>query len=171
MRIVGGKFAGRDLVSPNDFRVRPTAEHVRAALLDALTADLAGARVLDLFAGTGALGIEAISRGSRSADFVEFRPASLHALKANVAALKLRERTRIFKKDAMLFMAELDEGVYDIAFADPPYTSRLLERVLDTWRERRFARILAIEHAATHSLPPGAHRKRFEDSAITIYRS
>ena len=171
MRIVGGKFAGRDLVSPNDFRVRPTAEHVRAALLDALTADLAGARVLDLFAGTGALGIEAISRGSRSADFVEFRPASLHALKANVAALKLRERTRIFKKDAMRFMAGLDEGVYDIAFADPPYTSRLLERVLDTWRSRRFARILAIEHAATHSLPPGAHRKRFEDSAITIYRS
>ena len=171
MRIVAGRFRGRDLVSPNDSRVRPTAEHVRAALLDALTADLAGARVLDLFAGTGALGIEAISRGARFADFVEFRPASLHALKANVAALKLRERTRIFKKDAMLFMAGLDEGAYDIAFADPPYTSRLLERVLDTWRERRFARILAIEHAATHSLPPGAHRKRFEDSAITIYRS
>lgn len=171
MRIVAGRLRGRDLVSPNDFRVRPTAEHVRAALLDALTADLAGARVLDLFAGTGALGIEAISRGARFADFVEFRPASLHALKANVAALKLRERTRIFKKDAMLFMAGLDEGAYDIAFADPPYTSRLLERVLDTWRERRFARILAIEHAATHSLPPGAHRKRFEDSAITIYRS
>ena len=171
MRIVGGKLAGRDLVSPNDFRVRPTGEHVRAALLDALSADLAGARVLDLFAGTGALGIEAISRGSRSADFVEFRPASLHALKANVAALKLRERTRIFKKDAMLFIAGLDEGGYDIAFADPPYTSKLLDRVLATWRERRFSRILAIEHAATHSLPPGAHRKRFEDSAITIYRS
>jgi N6-adenine-specific methylase len=171
VRIVGGKLAGRDLVSPNDFRVRPTGEHVRAALLDALSADLAGARVLDLFAGTGALGIEAISRGSRSADFVEFRPASLHALKANVAALKLRERTRIFKKDAMLFIAGLDEGGYDIAFADPPYTSKLLDRVLATWRERRFSRILAIEHAATHSLPPGAHRKRFEDSAITIYRS
>ena len=171
MRIVAGRFRGRDLVSPNDSRVRPTAEHVRAALLDALTADLAGARVLDLFAGTGALGIEAISRGARFADFVEFRPASLHALKANVAALKLRERTRIFKKDAMLFMAGLAGGAYDIAFADPPYTSRLLERVLDTWRERRFARILAIEHAAIHSLPPGAHRKRFGDSAITIYRS
>jgi 16S rRNA (guanine966-N2)-methyltransferase len=170
VRILAGKFAGRDLTSPNDFRVRPTAEHVRAALLDALSADLPEARVLDLFAGTGALGIEAISRGAVSADFVEFRPASLHALKANVLALKLRERTRIFKKDAMPFMAGLTAGAYDIAFADPPYTSRLLDRVLETWREKRFARILAVEHAATHPLPPGAHRKRFEDTAITIYR-
>ena len=80
MRIVGGRFAGRDLVSPLDRRVRPTAEHVRAGLLDLLDADVQDARVLDLFAGTGALGLEAISRGARSADFVEFRPASLHAL-------------------------------------------------------------------------------------------
>ena len=76
MRIVAGKLAGRDLTSPNDFRVRPTAEHVRAALLDQLRADVADARVLDLFAGTGALGLEALSRGARSADFVETRPAS-----------------------------------------------------------------------------------------------
>ena len=74
-------------------------------MLDALAPDLPNARVLDLFAGTGALGLEAISRGARSADFVEFRPSSLHALRANVAALKLRERTRIFKKDAVRFAA------------------------------------------------------------------
>jgi 16S rRNA (guanine966-N2)-methyltransferase len=102
---------------------------------------------------------------------VEFRPASLHALKANVAALKLRERTRIFKKDAMVFILGIEPSGYDIAFADPPYTSRLLERVLDLWREHRFARILAVEHAASNQLPPGAHRKRFEESAITVYRS
>src|SRR5215212_4091825 len=117
MRIVGGKFAGRDLTSPNDFRVRPTAEHVRAALLDMLAADLPGARVLDLFAGTGALGLEAISRGAKSADFVEFRPASLHALRANVAALRLLERTRIFKRDAIAFAHALEPGSYEIAFA------------------------------------------------------
>ena len=170
MRIVAGKFAGRDLTSPNDFRVHPTAERVRAAMLDAIAEDVPQARVLDLFAGTGALGLEAISRGARSADFVEFRPASLHALKANVAALKLRERTRIFKKDAMLFLTRVEAGAYDITFADPPYTSRLLERVVATWRERQFSRILAVEHAAALQLPPGAHRKRFEDTAITIYR-
>lgn len=169
MRIVGGKFAGRDLVSPNDSRVRPTAEPVRAALLDALAADLPGARILDLFAGTGALGIEAISRGARSADFVEFRPASLHALKANVAALKLRERTRVFKKDALTFMTGLEAAAYDITFADPPYTSRLVDRVLETWRARRFSRILAVEHDRAHPLPGGKYRKVFDETAITIY--
>ena len=170
MRIVAGKFAGRDLTSPNDFRVRPTAEHVRAALLDLLKPDLADARVLDLFAGTGALGLEAISRGARSADFVEFRPASLHALKANVVALRLRERTRIFKRDALPFAAALAPDSYDLAFADPPYGSRMLDRVIDTWRERRFARVLAVEHARTHELPKGALRRTFEDSTVTIYR-
>src|SRR4051794_24300897 len=112
MRIVGGKWAGRDLTSPNDFRVRPTAEHVRAALLDMLTADVKDARVLDLFAGTGALGLEAISRGAKSCDFVETRPASLHALKANVVRLRAREVSRIFKRDVLPFAAMLEEGAY-----------------------------------------------------------
>lgn len=170
MRIVAGKFAGRDLTSPSDPRVRPTAEHVRAGLLDLLAADLADARVLDLFAATGALGLEAISRGARSADFVETRPASLHALRANVAVLRLRERTRIFKRDAVPFAAALPADAYDLAFADPPYGSRMLDMVLASWRERGFSRILAVEHAASHDLPAGARRRLFEDTAVTIYR-
>src|SRR5690348_1321889 len=125
MRIVAGKFAGRKLASPADFRVRPTAELVRAGMLDHLGPALDGARVLDLFAGTGALGLEAISRGAGRADFVETRPASLHALKANIAALRLREKTRVFKKDALPFAAGLREASYQIAFVDPPYESRM----------------------------------------------
>ena len=171
MRVVGGKFAGRDLTSPNDFRVRPTAEHVRAALLDTLRDDLAGARVLDLFAGTGALGLEALSRGAARADFVETRPSSLHALRANVAALRVRERTRIFKRDALPFAAALLPDSYDLAFLDPPYGSRMLDRVLDGWQATRFARVLAVEHARTHDLPPGAHRQLFDETAVTIYRA
>jgi 16S rRNA (guanine966-N2)-methyltransferase len=170
VRIVKGTFAGRDLTSPADKRVRPTAEHVRAALLDMLAADLAGARVLDLFAGTGALGLEAISRGARAADFVEFRPASLHALKANIVALRLRERTRVFRKDALPFAGALQPESYDIAFADPPYESRMLDRVIDTWRVNRFAKVLAVEHARTHELPKGAQHKVLVETAITIYR-
>jgi 16S rRNA (guanine966-N2)-methyltransferase len=170
MRIVAGKFAGRDLTSPNDFRVRPTAEHVRAELLDLLRADLPSARVLDLFAGTGALGLEAISRGALSADFVETRPASLHALRANVATLRLRDRTRIFKRDALPFAAALGAHSYDIAFVDPPYGSRMLDRVIESWQASSFSRVLAVEHAATHELPRGATRVVFDDTAITIYR-
>jgi 16S rRNA (guanine966-N2)-methyltransferase len=170
MRIVGGKLAGRNLTSPNDFRVRPTAEHVRAGLLDLLRADLPDARVLDLFAGTGALGLEALSRGARSADFVETRPASLHALRANVAALRLRDRTRIFKRDALPFAAALAADSYDLAFLDPPYESRMLDRVLETWQATRFARVLAVEHARAHPLPPGAQRQAFDETVVTVYR-
>ena len=139
-------------------------------MLDALARDLPNARVLDLFAGTGALGLEAISRGARSADFVEFRPASLHALRANVAALKLRERTRIFKKDAVRFAAALPAGSYEIAFVDPPYESRQLDLVLASWNATTFSPILIAEHAWTHALPAGAWMQRFDDTVVTIYR-
>lgn len=172
MRIVGGKLKGRDLRSPSDFRVRPTAEHVRAAMLDLLADDVPDARVLDLFAGTGALGLEALSRGARSADFVETRPSSLGALKANIMHLRLRERARVFKRDALPYAGMLTENSYDLVFADPPYESRMLDRVLDHWRASRFAPVLAVEHARTHILPgppPAAHRV-IEDTAISIYR-
>lgn len=171
MRIVKGKFAGRTLTSPNDFRVRPTAEHVRIGLLSMVHADLENARILDLFAGTGALGLEALSRGARSVDFVETRPASLHALKANVAMLRgVKDQTRIFKKDALPFAAALSAESYDIAFLDPPYNSKMLDRVLESWTANRFARVLAIEHATTHVLPRPFDKKIFEDSAVSIYR-
>lgn len=170
MRIVGGKFAGRDLTSPNDFRVRPTAEHVRAAVLDLLSPDLQGARILDLFAGTGALGLEALSRGADRADFVETRPSSLHALRANIAALRVRDRVRVFRKDALPFAARLDPDRYDICFVDPPYGSRMLDHLVERWRERRFSTILVAEHASDHELPRGARRRTFDDTAVTIYR-
>lgn len=169
MRIVAGTLAGRNLTSPQDARVRPTAEPTRAALLDMLAADVKDARVLDLFAGTGALGLEALSRGARNADFVEYRPDSLHALRANIAALGLKERTRVFKRDAIPFVAGLAEGSYDVAFADPPYGSKKLDRVLESWQAVRFARVLAVEHARAHEVPKGAKRRVFGDSAVTIY--
>jgi 16S rRNA (guanine966-N2)-methyltransferase len=169
MRIVGGKHAGRHLASPPDRRVRPTAEHVRDAWLSHLEPKLKGARVLDLFAGTGALGLEAISRGAASADFVETRPASLHALKANVAALHLREKTRIFKKDALPFAEALQAGAYDLCFADPPYESRMLDRLIEIWQRTPFAATLSVEHAVDHELPAGGKRRVFEDTAVTVY--
>jgi 16S rRNA (guanine966-N2)-methyltransferase len=170
VRIVAGTLKGRDLVSPQDRRVRPTAEHVRAAMLDAVREDLANARVLELFAGTGAIGIEALSRGARSVDFVEFRPDSLHALRANIAALRLRDSTRIFKRDAIPYAAMLGTSSYDIAFADPPYESRQLDRVIASWKTSRFSRILVVEHAAAHVLPRGASSRTFDETKITIYR-
>lgn len=171
MRIVSGRFRGKDLLGPSDFRVRPTAEHVRGAMLDALAADVPNARVLDLFAGTGALGLEAFSRGAKSVDFVEIRPSSLHALKANIITLRAREVTRTFKKDAVLFAAALTTpNHYGIAFADPPYESRQLDRVIASWMANRFSPVLAVEHAAGHKLPEPQQRLDFAESAVSIYR-
>ncbi len=168
MRIVGGKWAGRNLASPLEQRVRPTAEAVRDGWLTMLE-PLEGARVLDLFAGTGALGLEAISRGAVHADFVETRPSSLHALKANIAALHVREKSRVFKKDALGFAGELDEERYDVAFADPPYSSRMLDRLIGIWMERRFSGILTVEHAAVHEVPKGGKLRLFGETAVTTY--
>lgn len=170
MRIVGGKYAGRDLLSPADTRVRPTAELVRAGMMDMLGKDIQDARVLDLFAGTGALGLEAMSRGAKSADFVEFRPASLHSLKANIATLRMLQRTRVFKRDAVPFAAALTADTYDVAFVDPPYGSKMLDLVLASWQATGFARVLAVEHARTHAVTRGAQRREFNDTIVTIYR-
>ncbi len=170
MRIIAGGFAGRDLTSPQGSRVRPTAEHVRDELLKTLRPDLAGARILDLFAGTGALGLEAISRGASTADFVEWKPDSLHALKANIASLRLIRKTRVFKRDALQFAEALEADRYEIAFADPPYGSRVLDRIVESWNRRHFSRILAVEHEIGHDLPVGNLRREFETTVITIYR-
>ena len=170
MRITGGVLAGKDLVSPGR-RVRPTSEEVRSWWLDRLEPHLRGARVLDLFAGSGALGLEALSRGAVAADFIENGPAALHALKANVAACGRGHsfRTRVFKRDAIPFVEALEAGAYDVVFADPPYGSAKLDRVIDRWRQVRFGRILSVEHAREHALPRGGKRHDFGETSVTIF--
>jgi 16S rRNA (guanine966-N2)-methyltransferase len=117
------------------------------------------------------LGLEAISRGALSADFVEIRPASLHALRANVAALRIRDRVRIFKRDALPYAGALAADSYDIAFVDPPYGSRMLDRVIERWLSVPFAGLLVAEHARDHELPRGADRLLFDETVVTIYRA
>ena len=170
MRVVAGKWAGRDLVSPGA-RVRPTAEAVRDAWLTAIADEVRGARVLDLFSGSGALGIEAISRGARSVDFVEDGPASLHALKANVAAFHLGKRARVFKRDAIPFVERLEAGAYDVALADPPYGSRKLDRVVRWWLDVPFATLLCVEHERSHRPPGRGRTRRYGDVCVTSYRA
>lgn len=170
MRIVKGKWAGRDLTSPGG-SVRPTAEDVRSRWLDLLEEELEGARVLDLFSGTGALGLEALSRGARFADFVENGPAALHALKANVAALRVKRRARVFKQDAIPFVERLEEGAYDLVLADPPYGSAKLDRVLGAWRRVPFAPILSFEHAKDHPVEgQGGRHDLGGPTRVTILR-
>jgi 16S rRNA (guanine966-N2)-methyltransferase len=130
-----------------------------------------GPRVLDLFAGTGALGLEAMSREAKYCDFVENGPSALHSLKANVAALRVREKVRIFDRDAIPFVERIDKVAYDVAFADPPYGSRKLDRIIKRWLAIPFSSILAIEHAPDHDLGVKGKSRRVGDSMVTILRA
>jgi 16S rRNA (guanine966-N2)-methyltransferase len=136
--------------------------------MELLQKDLKDARCVDLFAGSGALGLEALSRGARSCDFVENGAEAIHSLKANVAALRARARTRIFDRDAIPFVERITRTAYDIALVDPPYGSRKLDRVLRWWQDHPFSRILAVEHPAEYVLPVRGRSRRVGDSVMTI---
>ena len=167
MRIVGGALRSRRLVAPKDTRVRPTSDRLREAWMSILQGSLPGARVLDLYAGSGALGLEALSRGAASADFVERSAASLAALQKNIAALDQKSRATVHRGDAMRFAERLPPGAYDIAFADPPYGEPAAEALVALFRRTPFARILSVEHPARTSIP-GDDCRRYGDSALTF---
>ena len=167
MRIVAGEFGGRRLSRPKDPRVRPTADRVREAWMSILADAIAGARVLDLYAGSGALGLEALSRGAASATFVELNPPSLQALKANVAALGVAERSTVHRGDALRYVKRLPAGAFDVALADPPYARDDAARLVALFRWTPFARILSVEHSATDSLD-GDDTRRYGDTALTF---
>jgi 16S rRNA (guanine966-N2)-methyltransferase len=123
MRVIAGRYGGRRLQTPKGWGTRPTSERVREAVFSML-GDITGARVLDLFAGSGALAIEALSRGAESALMIERDPHAAGALKANLKALGLQgQRARITQTDALaaLEMARKSDQTYDLIFIDPPY--------------------------------------------------
>src|SRR5437899_4035158 len=146
LRIIAGEFKGRRLKAPGGRTVRPTGDRVKEAWFSILQQSIPAARVLDLFAGSGALGFEALSRGAVSVDFVETQRASLAVLKANTQLLKVEDRVTIHRMDAVRFAERLQPAQYDIAFADPPYATDDAEQLAGIFRVTPFARILGIEH-------------------------
>ncbi|HUF76452.1 MAG TPA: RsmD family RNA methyltransferase [Longimicrobiales bacterium] len=171
MRILKGKHAGRWLTSPGG-NVRPTPEEVRGRCLELVEQELHGEAVLDLFAGSGALGLEALSRGARSVDFVESGRAAMHSLKANVAALRETKRCRIFKRDAIQWIEGLQAAAYRVAFVDPPYGSKKLDRVVERWLEVPFADLLVMEHDKAHEVPARGKRYDFPGpTRVTVLRA
>ena len=151
--------------------VRPTLDRVREAWMSILQLDIPDARVLDLYAGSGALGLEALSRGATSADFVEKDPRSLRALEENIATLDAKTLATVHRKSALIFVNALESAAYDIAFADPPYATGDAIRLAERWKEVPFTRVLSIEHPAKDAMPPGGDTRKYGSTAITFYRS
>jgi 16S rRNA (guanine966-N2)-methyltransferase len=170
MRIVGGRWRGRTITAPVGRQVRPTADRVREAWMSIIGPLLPDARVLDLFAGSGALGIEAVSRGAASADLVEIAPASLRAIRDNLERLGAGMEIRVHRQDALRFAGALEAGAYDVAFADPPYDLGLAEAVAERWLAVPFADVLGVEHRRTERLPGATDRRQDGQAAISFYR-
>lgn len=175
MRVIAGRLRGRRLRVPRD-GVRPTSDRVRESLFARLP-DLAGVRVLDLYAGTGALGIEALSRGAARAVFVERAGPSLDCLRANLEGLELRELSRVVRGDvptAVLRLGRTGER-FDLVFLDPPYASDEAPRALRALLE---AGVLAdgaevvLERSRRHPVPAVAgivpvDERRYGDTLVT----
>jgi 16S rRNA (guanine966-N2)-methyltransferase len=156
MRVIGGELRSRRLARPPD-GVRPTSDRVRESLFATL-GDVSGARVLDLFAGTGALAIEALSRGAEGAVLVEKASRALQVIRENLASLDLEGAARVIKGDASRAARQLaGEPDFDLVFCDPPYGSDELVQTLEAVLRAGLlapSAVVVVESAKRHSLPP-----------------
>jgi len=181
MRIVGGRLRGRALAAPKSQGIRPTADRLRESLFNILAHaygdPVTGARVLDLFAGTGALGLEAMSRGAAFALFVDDGAEARALMRQNVEALGLAAATRIFRRDATKLGAAHPVEPFSLVFLDPPYGKGLAEQALTSAREGGWltanALIVAEEMAGTFKTPDGfeeVERRTYDDTEFAILR-
>ena len=173
MRVVGGTAGGRRLHAPAGRALRPTSERVREAVFSSLESmgGLDGAAVLDLFAGTGALGIEALSRGASHAVFVDADPDALAAVRSNLEATGLTDSGHVVRSDVVKFL-ERQNDVFDVAFADPPYEFQAWDEVL-TLLGARIAvlesdRALEPDGSWRSSMWRTTKQKRYGDTVVTV---
>jgi 16S rRNA (guanine966-N2)-methyltransferase len=182
MRVVGGSLRGRALAAPTSQSIRPTADRLREALFNILIHaydnPFAGARVLDLFAGTGALGIEALSRGSAFTLFVDDGAEARALLRENVATLGLGGTSRIFRRDATKLGPAHPVEPFSLAFLDPPYGKGLAEQALASARTGGWLvpdALIVIEEAkkSAFAAPEGfaeIERRAYDDTEFVVLR-
>ena len=183
MRIVGGQFRGRPLAAPGDDRTRPTSDRVREAVFNILAHgipdfELEGAKALDLFAGTGALGLEALSRGAAFCLFVEEDADARALIRRNVEALGLTGVTKVFRRDATNLGPAGRNGGFTLAFLDPPYGQGLAERALVSaavggWLAEGAIAVIEERKGTAIELPAGyaqLDRRSWGDTEVTFAR-
>ena len=169
MRIIAGKWKSRRLIPVRDRTVRPTTDRVREAWMSILGTRIEGAVVADLFAGSGALGLEALSRGASHVTFVERRRAALRVLERNIRALDADCDTTVVRGDALSYVPTLDRLHCDLVLADPPYGRGYAAELVFRFARRPFARELWIEHRVDEVLPAdiSVRQHRYGDTVLS----
>jgi len=183
MRIVGGRLKGRSIASPASRDIRPTADRLRESLFNILIHayddPIGGARVLDLFAGTGALGIEAISRGAKFALFVDNGAEARALMRNNVEALGLGGVTKVYRRDATQLGPAHPVEPFSLVFLDPPYAMGLADKALASLRDGGWltpGALLIVEEAkaAAFTAPEGfeeLERRAYDDTELVFLRA
>jgi 16S rRNA (guanine966-N2)-methyltransferase len=172
VRIIGGRWRGRQVAVPSTGGVRPTGDRVREAWFSIVQFEVPGARVLDLCAGSGALGIEALSRGAAHVTFVDAAPGSLKSIASALAALGADAASySLHRGDALLFVRDLGADAYSLGFADPPYASGVAAALSEAWHRTRFATLLGVEHPAAVQIGDGGDRRQYGTTAVTFFRA
>ena len=156
MRVISGSARGLKLLSLDGLDTRPTLDRVKEALFSMLTPYLTGAAVLDLFAGSGALGIEALSRGSIEAVFVDMLPSAMDIVKKNVSSARFTEKASFHQQNALDYLNRSDKA-FDIIFMDPPYKGELYEKCLELINKKSLIKddgVIVLEWDSSLTRPP-----------------
>lgn len=175
IRIISGRFGGRKLTAPNNNRTHPMSERARNALFNSLAGQLDGATVLDAFAGTGAIGLEALSRGAESVTFVEKDRVAKRVLQDNIKTLAVEENTKVIPTTVSNWLASADQEEFDLIFVDPPYHDpqfSTVEKLLGMLKPKG---LMLLSHSDRSEVPtkPGVvvvDNRSYGNAHLTFYR-
>lgn len=175
VKIIAGVYGGRSLRAPDNFKTHPMSERVRGSLFNIVQNELAGAKVLDIFAGSGSLGIEAISRGARDAAFVERDLKASKILFENIKKINIENCTKIYKMGAKTFMDKNQDNLFDVILADPPYNDMQLSTVSELGGILKPNGLMVLSYPGRGEIPTvnGAvvvDNRNYGTAALAFYR-
>lgn len=181
LRIIGGQFRGKKIKHPETEAVRPTKDRIREAVFNMIAGYVPGAKVLDLFAGSGAFGLESLSRGAERAVFVEQDSLCSSVLEGNIESLRVGDKTSIIREDTFkaIELLDKDKEGFDLVFSDPPYNMGMAKKTLimiNHYDILNPSGLLIIEHHEAESIPDSSgdvslfKQKTYKDISISVFR-
>lgn len=179
MRIIGGRFGGRKLVSFDEKHIRPTTDRVKESVFNMIGSDVEGARVLDLYSGTGSLGLEALSRGAQIIEFVDKNSKSLEVLIKNIGLLDVAEEVEVHRADVIRFLEKYQGDPFSLILIDPPFPARICQKTLETlFSSQAFSpdSVVMIEYSSHENLDLSCSpmervdTRNYGDKLVAIFR-